>query len=531
MSIRVAIVGSGFAAIACAKALAGRGVKVILLDVGETLDAKSQRLRGELAAIPQAQWRAETIKAITKNPTVHGKALPLKYHFGSNYIYADERPFAPFEGGLSGAQSTFAKGGFSVAWGAAILPAVSKDIEDWPVTSADLEPHYRKALSWLPNASRKDGLQHDFPLLRDAAVNPLATSPEIVSLLDDMNRAQSGLEDRGIYHGHSRLAVETTGNAACTGCGLCLSGCPIGSIYSTEQDLDALIAKGGIEYVDGVHVEKFEESNGKVNVDMLDIDTGEVRQSSFDRLFVGAGSLNTTRLVLSSLERYDEPVKIAASQKFVVPLFRAFATPDTDAREHHVLSGAFIEMMDAAVSKYVVHLQISGPNPLIWQRFGIDMADPISWRRRLYGPVISRLMFALGGIHSNESDGIVAVLRPASPRNNQVLELSVEKRAISAKTVRLAARKLGREAIHFRSLAAPFLTKVFTPGSGSHHGGAFPMRTKPRLWHETDIFGRLQGHQRVHLIDSSIFPSVPGTTTALTIMANSHRIAAGASLE
>jgi choline dehydrogenase-like flavoprotein len=50
------------------------------------------------------------------------------------------------------------------------------------------------------------------------------------------------------------------------------------------------------------------------------------------------------------------------------------------------------------------------------------------------------------------------------------------------------------------------------------------MRTTPGAL-ETDTWGRLPGLDRVHLVDSSVFPSVPGTSITLTIMANAHRIA------
>ena len=42
---------------------------------------------------------------------------------------------------------------------------------------------------------------------------------------------------------------------------------------------------------------------------------------------------------------------------------------------------------------------------------------------------------------------------------------------------------------------------------------------------ETDRWGRLHGLERVHLLDASVFPSIPATTITLSVMANAHRIA------
>lgn len=42
---------------------------------------------------------------------------------------------------------------------------------------------------------------------------------------------------------------------------------------------------------------------------------------------------------------------------------------------------------------------------------------------------------------------------------------------------------------------------------------------------QTDTLGRPAGAGRIHVVDSSCFPSVPGGAITLTAMANAHRIA------
>ena len=51
-----------------------------------------------------------------------------------------------------------------------------------------------------------------------------------------------------------------------------------------------------------------------------------------------------------------------------------------------------------------------------------------------------------------------------------------------------------------------------------------PMSKNPKKEFETDLLGRPKNHRNVHFIDSSTFPTIPSTTFALTIMANSVRI-------
>ncbi len=49
------------------------------------------------------------------------------------------------------------------------------------------------------------------------------------------------------------------------------------------------------------------------------------------------------------------------------------------------------------------------------------------------------------------------------------------------------------------------------------------MALKPQGY-QSDVLGRPCGFNRVHAVDSTIFPSIPATTITLSIMANAHRI-------
>jgi len=51
-----------------------------------------------------------------------------------------------------------------------------------------------------------------------------------------------------------------------------------------------------------------------------------------------------------------------------------------------------------------------------------------------------------------------------------------------------------------------------------------PMRNTPVEETDTNILGSPKGWSRIHVIDSSIFPTLPGTTIGLLAMANAKRI-------
>jgi Choline dehydrogenase and related flavoproteins len=68
------------------------------------------------------------------------------------------------------------------------------------------------------------------------------------------------------------------------------------------------------------------------------------------------------------------------------------------------------------------------------------------------------------------------------------------------------------------------LLKMGSVGRGFHTGGSLPMRSVPGEL-ETDVLGTPHGCRYVHVVDSSIFPTIPASTITLTAMANAHRIA------
>jgi len=50
------------------------------------------------------------------------------------------------------------------------------------------------------------------------------------------------------------------------------------------------------------------------------------------------------------------------------------------------------------------------------------------------------------------------------------------------------------------------------------------MRAEAKDDLDTDDLGRVSAWRRVHIVDTSIFPSLPGTTVGLLAMANAMRI-------
>jgi choline dehydrogenase-like flavoprotein len=138
---------------------------------------------------------------------------------------------------------------------------------------------------------------------------------------------------------------------------------------------------------------------------------------------------------------------------------------------------------------------------------------------------LGRLMIVQGYLHSDDSPSIKMRLvktssgdrlrfaRVENPRTKPVLSRLMKLLARNKKT-------LGGSPLRW-------MMSIGKIGDGSHLGGCFPMHARPGP-SDSDLLGRPFGFRRTHVVDSSVFPSIPATTITLSVMANAHRIASAA---
>lgn len=528
----VGIIGSGVSGIACAKALISRGVRVTMLDVGETLPPHRQAVIDTMRHADPSLWDPAHVRLIRENRTVTTHAIPRKLAFGSDYVYGEGRPFAPIEGDVTDVSFSFAKGGFSNVWGGAMLAAADHDMSDWPIRRSDLEPYYEKLLADIPLSAGHDSLATVFPLYR-ATVDPIPLGRQTKSLLARFRGSEDKLRSLGIVAGAARVAVQAKPSLrtpGCNGCGLCLTGCPRGAIYSTVPDLEALSRSGYLRYESGVVAAEISESATGVYVVATNPECTTVRRFAFQRLFVAAGPINTARLIMNSLKLFGQPLVMLESQKFLLPFLHPPGNPHVFDETTFSLPNALVVVRSPGSAGHWAQVQVSPTNDLVLQKLRLwpdSMARPVRWA---LAHVLGRLMFGWGSIHSDHSSHLRVELRHGNQQHLPTLRLEpVENPEFRAAVARIV-RRLLRGSCHLGLIPLAPLMRVSAAGTGSHYGGIFPMRANPRKPWDVDVLGRPAGFTRLHVVDSAVFPSVPGTTIALLSMANAMRIASQAPL-
>lgn len=510
--MRIAVVGSGPAGLAAAQALIARGIVPEIIDIAAVPPRPVRELRQSLAASAVADWPAAAVAAAQANDTA-GLAVPRKRYFGSDYVYAGTQD------GIVGDGPTPSRafGGYSTIWGAAIAEPRAADLEDWPVECR-------------PDPARLARIRRGLPVSGRGASVPYG--PQMVALQRDAARVPVGqaiVETAG-------LAVAATGGDVdhpipCNGCGMCLSGCPYGSIFSTVGAFERLEFAGRIRVRRGVRVVALYEDASGVRVEGVDLQSGDRYVEIFDSVFLAAGAIASTRIIMRSMGLFGADVELLDSQKILLPVLRRTAPSDALSRTGATLAGLFVDVPPGSRSPFWTHLQITGINPMLLAHLGIG-PDPSrgTWRRLLLAPVLARLMVGWAGLHSDLSGRLVLRLDVNGPGGDS---LHVRTRTNGqTKTAAAAAVRALRAVLRpTGSYVPPFGWRIARPGEGNHVGGSLPMRSSAaRRSLSCDPLGRPVGFQRLHVVDASVFPSIPSTTMLLLTMANADRIASEATL-
>ena len=517
------VVGSGPSGVSCATALLKKGARVTLVDPGLELEHGRSDQLVKLRRVDPEKWHASDLEFLKQGPSPGVGGIPLKYAYGSDFPYRDPGIDWRLETDGVDIRPSFAKGGLSTVWGAAILPYRADDIQDWPVGERDLASHYRAVLEFMPLAGCHDFLEQFFPLYSERP-QALRRSSQAHDFLDDLSASKEGLRREGILYGTSRLAVwaNSNGNSrGCCYCGQCMYGCPYGVIYNSSNTLEALREHPNFTYRNNLAVDRLVENGEKVTLLAREVMTGNRLQLHAERVFLACGVLATTKILLESLEAYDQTVILQDSCYFLLPLLRSRAARGVSQERLHTLAQVFLEILDPQLCDQTVHLQIYTHNEL----YSVALKKLLGPAFRLVGVparmLLERVLLIQGYLPSTYSPAIHAVLRRESDRSTLSLCSVANERTVPA--IKSVVRKLRRSRNHLRAIPVASMLRVGKPGRSFHSGGTFPMHASPRPL-QSDLYGRPYGFRRVHAVDSTVFPSIPATTITLSVMANAHRI-------
>jgi hypothetical protein len=509
------VIGSGPSSAAAATSLIAKGHFVTMVDVANDLPDNINLEIKKISKLNYKNWsqKDKSILQPINNISSPG-GVPIKTLFGSTFPYKDSEYVINQKNLPEGFDQypSHAYGGFSRVWGATAMRFHPEDFKSWPITISD--KNYRAIEELISITSYNDDLKKEFRLpSQSLGIKATNQAEKILSLLK-INKSKETLGK--VKFGKSRLALKKT----CQLCSNCLYGCPYNDIFSSTDLIQKLIPKKNFNLIKGLRAVKIIESEKNVTV-VCENESNDQVLLNGDRVFVGAGVLNTSLLILNTLDEWEKKVSLKDTQYFLLP----FIGPKADLTEpKHTLSQFFIEIKDDCLSNHNIHTQFYTYNEMYKKEIfsKIKAISKLPGIDTIVEFLSQRLIVAQGYLHS--SDSRTTLLSLCGDKKNPKLRIEPQlqnKHYIKkVKNIWKRLSQIGREC----SLTAlPFLGKITDIGRGYHTGGTFPMSESPSGL-DSDLIGRPANLKRTHIIDSSCWPNVPSATVTLTLMANSMRI-------
>jgi len=304
-----------------------------------------------------------------------------------------------------------------------------------------------------------------------------------------------------------------------------MTGCPYGLIYSAAQTFDALRRAGRVTFYGGFLAVKITEENNRAAVMTREIATGRMQRFEADRVYVACGAIGTARLVANSLGLFDTDLLMLESRQFVLPMLSLHATEDPRNKRDFTLNQFNVIVAPNGDQVDISTLHLYTFNPAF-----INGLPPVLRARSaewFQVQLLRRLTVALGYLPSWNSARLRVHIGPRSD-NSELPGFRISSEAPPAGQSQMLRAVLLRLVQSGRLLdlypVIPML-RLSAGGKSYHWGGSFPHATDRHAVFSSDMLGRVGSWQRIHLVDASVFPTVPAMTFGLTVMANAHRIA------
>jgi len=517
------VIGSGPAAAACLTGLASRGLRATVIDAGIGLEPERARILESY----RETGDQESLLTLKEGMSASTKGIPLKLSFGSDFPYRKASESLLITENGSGMLPSFALGGLSNVWGAAMLPYRQPDIADWPIKASDLEPHYRAVTQLTRLAFSSSGtMDAVFPAYCDHP-EELRLSSQGASLWTDLQASAGKLQRSGLLFGRGRVAVRgsaPSGEGGCDYKGLCMYGCPHGHIYNSRETILDLERRGLVDYRPGLVVRKLTETPQGLEIECRSLTTGEPIKFSGAKVFLAAGVISSARILMESLAMRQRRFVMRDSQYFLLPLLRFHGVKGASSEGTNTLSQIFLELVEGSGLPRSSHLQVYGYNDMVGEalRASLGMAGRLT--PGLLRFLEERMLIMQGYLHSDLSGTIEAWLEEKDSTSIAPMHLRAIRNPSTAKHVHQVVRKLLKQSMRLKAVPILPMLQIALPGRGFHTGGSIPMRKNPGAL-ETDTLGRPQGFRNLHVVDASVLPSIPSTTITFSVMANAHRIA------
>jgi choline dehydrogenase-like flavoprotein len=522
--IDVIVVGSGPGGANAAVPLVEKGLKVLLLDVGE-----EERRYSSL--IP-----SESFSTIRKNdPQQHRYFLGDDYEgipFGKVGLGAQLTPPRQYVMTSGAARmrtesSTFrlseslAFSGLGAAWGAGVFPFSDEELAGWPISRAELAPHYAAVAARIGTTGGDDDLSD---LLGEfTTMPPVDIDTNAESVLGSYESRRDRFTQKGFFVGRTPLAIctnELRGRGPHRYLDMEFWADADRSVYRPRFTVAELKSRSNFSYEPKRFVRQFTETADGVEIIADNTESGAGETYRARALVLAAGTTSSARIVLRSLGRYGQPVPLMCNPYVYVPVVNLHMLGRKARDRRHSLAQITGLYAPPGRERGIVMTQMFSYRSLL--TFKLLKEAPIAYNDALR---MMKLLTSAFGILGINHDDTLSASRSCSLEKDQDGgdHLAVDYR-LSVEEEERHARDESAVIGFFRRLGCWPIKKI-RPGHGSsiHYAGTFPMATDGGEL-TCDATCRLRATNSVYLADGSSFPYLSAKGLTFTIMANANRV-------
>ena len=434
----------------------------------------------------------------------------FKTRLGQDYVYRrfSDNPKITLE--EIRLPTSFAYGGLSNVWGATMLPFSHADITSWPDFMKVLDQFYHKVASNVP-ISQHSWKKSKF-YKRYSNREGMYLSKNITQILERGLDAQIEMEISPMP-----LAVRTANflDNGCVYCNQCLKGCPSDYIWRSTHAFDSILKSENVKYISGARVLSVSKSYNKLDIEYQNSSKEIQTIGNFDHIFLGAGPIESFR-ISSTSGLVEKKTTSKDSNTFLIP-FINLARQSEEYSNGYSLSQAYLRCNSSYGN--LIHTQFYVYSDALLDKAIFDNSLLKLFPRKFLRFFLKRMMFGIAYLSSSESIGLDFQLGT---------EGEVHVSASSNPDINLRSLSRKNQILNFGVLRYLHLIPIIPlirrldPGAGAHFGCWAPAGSK------TDSLGRLNSDWNLHIIDSSVLPTIPPGPLTFTVMANACRIASEA---
>lgn len=349
--MKVAVIGTGLSAYGSIKALLDIGIKPVVFDIGDIAESSVIKFKKKLSKKNPSSWSNEDISKMENFNNIKNKIV-RKLFFGSSFLYKD------LDNSNNSLTYTSALGGYSNVWSASALIPTESDLTSWPKESIPTYEDYLNVCKNIPYSGYDDNLKKLFKHPSD--INFKIRYPKnIIKLKEKIDL----INDKNFFSGYARYFVnvgEKNNKNSCKYCGFCMTGCAYDSIFNSGNIINKLNVEKKIILKKKYTLQKFLKDKKKITL-IFDNDT-KVKIFHFDKVFIGAGSLNTTKIIVNSLNLYEDNIKFKYATYAVAPML--YYNNKFNWPRKNTLSPIFLEFKNKKIRNWI-HCQINEPNEIV----------------------------------------------------------------------------------------------------------------------------------------------------------------------